>query len=65
VHSLCNQNFQGQIAVSTHHQAVADKLKSAGANLVLIPYIDVTKAAAAQIMQLQDAKLKQNSAVPE
>ncbi len=63
--SLRNQNFQGQIAVSTHHQAVADKLKAAGANLVLIPYIDAAKGAAAQIMQLQEAKFKQNSAAPE
>lgn len=65
VHSLRNQNFQGQIAVSTHHQAVADKLKAAGANLVLIPYIDAAKGAAAQIMQLQEANFKQNSAAPE
>lgn len=65
VHSLRNQNFQGQLAVSTHHQAVADKLKAAGANLVLIPYIDAAKGAAAQIMQLQEAKVKQNSAAPE
>jgi len=53
IHSLRNQNFQGQIVVTTHHQIIADRLKQAGADLVLIPYIDAGKGAAAQIMELE------------
>ena len=62
LHSLRSQNFPGQIAVSAHHQAIADTLKEAGANLVLIPYIDAGKGAAAQIMELQISKSQQPSA---
>jgi Kef-type K+ transport system membrane component KefB len=50
LHGLRSQNFQGQIAVTAHHQAIADKLQQAGADLVLIPYVDASKGAAAQIM---------------
>lgn len=53
LHGLRSLNFQGQIAVSTHHQAIADKLKEAGADLVLIPYVDAGKGAAEQIMEME------------
>ncbi|MGY6276053.1 cation:proton antiporter [Methylomonas sp. MgM2] len=62
LHSLRSQNFQGQVAVSAHHQTIADKLKAAGANLVLIPYIDAAKGAAAQIMELHISESQQLSA---
>jgi Trk K+ transport system NAD-binding subunit len=41
--------------VTAHNQTIADKLKQAGADLVLIPYEDAGKGAAAQIMEMADA----------
>ncbi|OQK17771.1 sodium:proton exchanger [Methyloprofundus sedimenti] len=51
---LNNQDFQGKIAVTAHNHAIADKLEQAGADLVLIPYEDAGKGAAAQIMEMSN-----------
>jgi hypothetical protein len=53
LHGLQNQNFQGKIAVTAHSDSLAEKLKQAGADLVLIPYADASQGAAAQIMGMQ------------
>ncbi len=52
LHGLHEQNFQGKIAVTAHNHTIADNLKQAGADLVLIPYEDAGKGAAAQIMSM-------------
>ncbi len=52
IHGLRDQNFQGKIAVTAHDDSIANKLKKAGADLVLIPYIDASQGAAAQIMEM-------------
>lgn len=52
LHGLRSKNYPGQIAVCAHHQTIADKLKEAGADLVLIPYVDAGKGAAARIMEM-------------
>jgi len=51
---LNGQDFQGKIAVTAHNHAIADKLKQAGADLVLIPYEDAGKGAAAQIIAMSN-----------
>ncbi len=56
LHGLRGQHFQGQIALTAHHQAIADRLKQAGADLVLIPYFDAGKGAAMQIMELDHSR---------
>lgn len=56
LHGLQNQNFQGKIAVTAHRNSIADKLKRAGADLVLIPYLDASEGAAARIMGMQIVK---------
>jgi Kef-type K+ transport system membrane component KefB len=53
LHGLKGQDFQGKVAVTAHTHAIAEKLKKAGANLVLIPYEDAAKGAAALILDLQ------------
>ena len=50
LHGLQDQNFQGKIALTAHSDNTADKLKQAGADLVLIPYVDASQGAAAKIM---------------
>ena len=50
LHGLRDQNFQGKIAVTAHSNSIANKLKQAGADLVLIPYADASQGAAAQIL---------------
>ncbi|MCF7970242.1 MAG: cation:proton antiporter [Methylococcaceae bacterium] len=50
LHGLKGQDFQGKVVVTAHTHALADKLKIAGADLVLIPYEDAGKGAAALIM---------------
>ncbi len=55
LHGLKAMNCQSKIVVTAHNQTIADKLKQAGADLVLIPYEDAGKGAAAQIMEMADA----------
>ena len=55
LHGLHSQDFQGKIVVTAHNHTIADKLKQAGADLVLIPYEDAGKGAAAQIMEMDAA----------
>lgn len=50
LHGLREQGFSGKIAVTAHSDEIADRLKQAGADLILIPYIDASQGAAAQIM---------------
>ncbi len=52
LHGLRDQDFQGKIAVTAHSDSIADKLKQAGADLVLIPYVDASQGAATQIMAM-------------
>ena len=49
---LNGQDFHGKVAVTAHNHTIADKLKRAGADLVLIPYEDAGKGAAVQIMEM-------------
>ena len=53
LHGLNDIDFQGKIVVTAHNNTIADKLKQAGADLVLIPYEDAGKGAAAQIMEME------------
>ena len=59
---LHEQNFQGKIAVTAHSHTLADKLKQSGADLVLIPYEDAGKGAAAQIMEMEATEQHKSSA---
>ena len=52
LHGLNELDFQGKIVVTAHNHTIAEKLKKAGADLVLIPYEDAGKGAAAQIMSM-------------
>ncbi len=52
LHGLREQNFQGKIAVTAHSESMAKKLRQAGVDLVLIPYVDASQGAAAQIMEM-------------
>ncbi len=56
LHGLNDIDFQGKIVVTAHNHAIADKLKLAGAGLVLIPYEDAGKGAAAQIMEMSETE---------
>ncbi len=49
--SLQDHHFSGQIATTAHTQADADILKKAGANLVMLPYIDAAKEAGNQLLK--------------
>jgi len=56
LHGLNDIDFQGKIVVTAHNHTIADKLKQAGADLVLIPYEDAGKGAAAQIMEMSETE---------
>ena len=48
--SLRDLKFEGRIAVSAHSEETADKLKAAGADLVLMPFRDAATRAAALVL---------------
>jgi len=56
LHGLNELDFQGKIVVTAHNHTIADKLKKAGADLVLIPYEDAGKGAAAQILEMSETE---------
>jgi len=50
IRTLKDMKFRGQIAVSAHSDEVAERLKEAGADLVLMPYRDASAYAASLII---------------
>ena len=60
--ALKDLGFRGRIGVAAHHEATADLLREAGADLVLMPYAD----AAAQAATLIQSKTPvSNKSVPD
>jgi Kef-type K+ transport system membrane component KefB len=53
LHSLREQGFSGQIAVTAHSLRDADQLKAAGANHVLLPYADAATEAVSDLFGSQ------------
>ncbi|RMB04850.1 cation:proton antiporter [Eilatimonas milleporae] len=49
--ALHGLNFEGHVAVAAHSRTAADRLKSAGADLVLLPFRDAAAQAALLITQ--------------
>ncbi len=51
LHTLRDQGFTGQIAVTAHSQHDVEQLKSAGANHILRPYTDAAKEAVSNLFE--------------
>jgi Kef-type K+ transport system membrane component KefB len=51
IDGLRRQQFQGKIAVSTHHRREIEGLKMKGADLVLCPFVDAAESAAERIIE--------------
>ncbi|MEM8877665.1 MAG: cation:proton antiporter [Pseudomonadota bacterium] len=62
VQALKDLGFRGRIGVAAHHEATAEYLRAAGADLVLTPYAD---AAAQAAMMIQSSSPKSNRAIPD
>lgn len=56
LHGLKGQNFRGRVVLTAHNELIADQLKQAGADLVLVPFMDASDGAAAQIMSMQGSE---------
>ena len=52
LHTLKRLEFNGKIAVTAHKIAQINELKQAGADLVLVPFIDASREAADQITNM-------------
>jgi len=50
IHSLRSLSYAGRIAVTAHSSTDAVKLEQAGADLVLVPFVDAAREAADRIM---------------
>ena len=50
IHSLRNLGYTGQIAISTHAPNDVARLEQAGADVILVPYVDAAHEAANRIM---------------
>jgi hypothetical protein len=51
LHALREQNYPGRIALTAHSQQDVVALEKAGADLVLMPFVDAATVAAAQLLQ--------------
>ena len=50
IHALRSLNYIGRIAVTAHNQAEVAMLEQAGADLVMVPFVDAAKEAASQLL---------------
>ena len=56
IHTLLDLGYTGRIAVTADSAAEADRLKQAGADLVMVPYADAASDAASQLLQASSAE---------
>ena len=50
IHAVRATGFRGRLAATTHHAGEVVRLRAAGADVVLLPYVEAAQAAAAQIL---------------
>lgn len=56
IHSLRDAKFAGRIAVAVHSDLAAERLKAAGADLVLRPYQDAAAQAASLVLSVEQPR---------
>ncbi|MEO6423513.1 MAG: cation:proton antiporter family protein [Candidatus Nitrotoga sp.] len=57
IHSLRSVGYAGRIAVAAHSAGEAERLEQAGADLVLVPYMDAAREAADRLLGQADESL--------